>query len=333
MGEGKEGVQRSKGNIFNLSSPLVGEDEGEGVKKGKMIEEIKRLKKEKDAVILAHNYQIPEVQDIADFVGDSLELARISKEVKVSTIVFCGVKFMAETAKILSPEKKVLLPEIDAGCPLADMAKYEDVLNMKEKYPDAWVVSYVNTNADVKAITDVCCTSGNAEKVVRNVPAKKIIFLPDKNLCWYVKKKVPEKEIICWEGYCVVHRKFTVDEVIKAREKYPDAEIIVHPECEPEVQELADGIYSTSGILKRARESEKKKFIIGTEEGLLHRLKKENPDKEFYSLGSPKVCYNMKKTTLKSVRDSLEEGKYEILLPDDIIKKARASLERMIEYV
>ncbi|MCM8818790.1 MAG: quinolinate synthase NadA [Candidatus Omnitrophica bacterium] len=299
-----------------------------------MIEEILKLKKEKKVIILAHNYQIPEIQDIADFVGDSLELAKKASEIKdAKIIVFCGVKFMAETAKILSPEKKVLLPDLDAGCPLADMAKYQDVLEMKNKYPDAWIVSYVNTNADVKSITDVCCTSANAEKVVRNVPVKRIIFLPDKNLCWYVKQKVPEKEIICWEGYCFVHRKFNVDELKKAREKYPTAEIIVHPECDPDVQKLADGIYSTSGMIKRAKESNSKIFIIGTEEGLLHRLKKENPDKEFYSLGTGKICPNMKKITIEKLYQSLKEEKYEINLSYDIIEKAKKSLERMLEYI
>jgi len=298
-----------------------------------MIEEIKRQKKEKDAIILAHNYQIPEVQDIADFVGDSLELARKSAEIKCKMIVFCGVRFMAETAKILSPDKKVLLPEIDAGCPLADMANVEDVLKLKEKHPDAWIVSYVNTSAEVKAITDVCCTSANADKVVRNVPVKKIIFLPDKNLCWYVKNKVPEKEIICWDGYCFVHRKFTAEDVKKARQIYPDAEIIVHPECNPEVQVLVDGVYSTSGMLRRAGDSKAKRMVIGTEEGMLHRLKKENPEKEFYSLGAPKICYNMKKTTLESVRAALEEERYEIVLSDQIMEKARISLKRMIKYV
>ncbi|MFN4226643.1 MAG: quinolinate synthase NadA [Candidatus Ratteibacteria bacterium] len=299
-----------------------------------MIEEIIKLKKEKEAIILSHNYQIPEIQDLADFVGDSLELARKASEIKdAKIIVFCGVKFMAETAKILSPDKKVLLPDLDAGCPLADMARYEDVLKIKEKYPDAWVISYVNTNADVKSITDVCCTSANAEKVVKNVPAKKIIFLPDKNLCWYVKQKVPEKDIICWEGYCFVHRKFTVDEIKKAREKFPCGEILVHPECDPEVQKVADGIYSTSGMIRRAKESNSKIFIIGTEEGLLHRLKKENPDKEFYSLGSGKICPNMKKITIEKLYQSLKEEKYEINLPMDIIEKAKKSLERMLEYI
>ncbi len=298
-----------------------------------MKEDIRRIKQEKGAVILAHNYQLPEIQDMADFVGDSLELARKSAEIKCKLLVFCGVKFMAETAKILSPEKKVLLPEIDAGCPMADMAQPEKVVELKEKHPDAWIVSYVNTSAEVKAVTDVCCTSANADRVVKNVPAKKVIFLPDKNLCGYVRKRVPEKEILCWDGNCYVHDRFTADEVRKARAIHPDAEIIVHPECRPEVQELADGIYSTSGILRRARETKSRKLIIGTEEGMIYRLKKENPEKEFYSLGSAKICYNMKKITLKSLKTALEEDKYEITLPEEIMTKARLSLERMLEYI
>ncbi len=298
-----------------------------------MEEEIKRIKREKEAVILAHNYQIPEIQDVADFVGDSLELARKSTEITCKTIVFCGVRFMAETAKILSPGKKVLLPEIDAGCPLADMAEPGEVLELKKQHPAAWIVSYVNTSAEIKAITDVCCTSSNAAKVVRNVPAEEVIFLPDRNLCAYVRKQVPEKKIICWDGYCFVHRNFTVEEVKRVREAHPDAEIIVHPECNPEVQELADGIYSTSGMLRRARETESRTLVVATEEGMLYRLKKENPGKEFYSLGSPKICYNMKKITLKSLKAALEKERYEITLPGEIMKKARLSLERMIEYI
>jgi len=298
-----------------------------------MKKNIEKLKKEKGAVILAHNYQLPEIQELADFTGDSLELARKSAELDCKTLIFCGVKFMAETAKILSPGKKVLLPEIDAGCPLADTAEPDKVLKLKEKHPDAWIVSYVNTSAEIKAITDVCCTSANAEKVVRNVPAEEIIFLPDKNLCSYVRKRVPEKRIICWDGYCYVHRRFTPEEVKQAREAHPDAEIIVHPECDPAVQELADGIYSTSGMLRRAKETRAKKLIIGTEEGMLFRIKKEVPDKEIYSLGSPKICYNMKKITLQSLESSLEKDRYEIALPEDIMKKARLSLERMIKYI
>ncbi len=298
-----------------------------------MKKSIDRLKREKGAVILAHNYQVPEIQDIADFLGDSLELAKKSTELDCKIIIFCGVRFMAETAKILSPEKKVLIPEIDAGCPLADMAQPDEVLKLKEKHPNAWIVSYVNTSAEIKAITDVCCTSANAEKVVRNVPTRKIIFLPDRNLCYYVKKRVQEKEIVCWDGYCYAHRRFTAEEVKTARETYPSAEILVHPECNPEVQELADGIYSTSGMLRRAKGTKAETIVIGTEEGMIYRLKKEVPEKSFYSLGSAKTCYDMKKITVESLKNALERERYEITLPEKIMEKARHSLERMIEYI
>ncbi len=299
-----------------------------------ILDEIKNLKKEKNAVILAHNYQIPEIQDIADFTGDSLELAKKASEIKdCNMIFFCGVRFMAETAKILSPEKRVFLPAKDAGCPLADMAKVADVMEMKNKYPEAWVVSYVNTSAEVKAITDVCCTSSNAAKVIENVPVDSIIFLPDKNLGYFVKKQVPEKKLILWDGHCFVHRMFKMEDLKAAREKYPDAEIIVHPECDPEIQDNADCILSTSGMLKRAKVSTAKRFIIGTEEGLIHRLKKENPDKEFFSLGAGRVCFNMKKTTVEKLKDCMKNENNEIILSQDIMEKARKSLEAMIRYI
>ncbi|HOK79606.1 MAG TPA: quinolinate synthase NadA [bacterium] len=299
-----------------------------------LIDEIKQLQKEKNAVILAHNYQLPEIQDIADFTGDSLELARKAKEVEAAQmIVFCGVRFMAETAKILNPGKKVLLPAPDAGCPLADMAKVEDVVEMKKKYLGAFVVSYVNTSAQVKAVSDVCCTSSNAPAVVRNVPSDTVIFLPDKNLGYFVQKQVPEKKLIVWDGYCFVHRQFTFADLKKARELYPDSEILVHPECNPEIQENADFVLSTSGMLKRAKVSQAKTIIIGTEEGLLHKLKKENPEKQFFSLGPARICVNMKKTTLEKLKNCLENEDNEIILEDEIMKKARNALERMIEYV
>jgi len=299
-----------------------------------ILDEIKNLKKEKNAVILAHNYQIPEIQDIADFTGDSLELAKKASEmIDCNMIFFCGVRFMAETAKILSPEKRVFLPAKDAGCPLADMAKVADVMEMKNKYPEAWVVSYVNTSAEVKAITDVCCTSSNAAKVIENVPVDSIIFLPDKNLGYFVKKQVPEKKLILWDGHCFVHRMFKMEDLKAAREKYPDAEIIVHPECDPEIQDNADCILSTSGMLKRAKVSTAKRFIIGTEEGLIHRLKKENPDKEFFSLGAGRVCFNMKKTTVEKLKDCMKNENNEIILSQDIMEKARKSLEAMIRYI
>jgi len=294
---------------------------------------IEKLKVKKNAVLLAHNYQIPAIQDIADYLGDSLELAKISQNLKEDIIVFCGVKFMAETAKILSPQKTVLLPAQDADCPLADMADEESLIKIKKDHPDAWVVSYVNTSASIKALSDVCCTSANAIAVVKNVPTKKVIFVPDKNLAWWVKKNVPEKEIIFWQGYCLVHEYFSVDDLRKTRKLHPDAEIIVHPECRREVLKESDYVLSTSGMLKRAKESKSLKFIIGTEVGLIYRLKKENPEKEFYSLGSAKTCLNMKKTALADVYEALSDEKYKIELDQDIINKSKIALKRMVEYV
>jgi len=297
------------------------------------IERINKLKAKKKAVILAHNYQFPEIQEIADFLGDSLELSRISRDLNAPLIVFCGVRFMAETAKILSPDKKVLLPVSDAGCPLADMVEPEQLMQLKKKHPDTWVVSYVNTSAEIKALSDVCCTSANAVKVVSNIPAKKIIFTPDKNLGWWVKKNVPEKEIIIWEGFCYVHEQFTLHDLEEARKNLPEAEVIVHPECRSEILERADFVLSTSGMLKQARRSKAQKIIIGTEEGLIHRLRRENPAKEFYSLGAARVCLNMKKTTLNEVYQSLDKEVCPIDLDKQIIDKARVALERMISYV
>jgi len=301
--------------------------------KTELIERIKELKEKKKAVILAHNYQIPEIQDLADFVGDSLELARVSKDLEQNLIVFCGVRFMAETTKILSPEKKVLLPSDTAGCPLAEMIKEKDILFLKEKYPDAWVVSYVNSSAKIKALSDVCCTSANAVKVVKNIPAKRVIFVPDRNLGWWVKRNVPDKEVILTQGYCYVHQGFSLEDLERVKTLYPDAEVLVHPEAPPELLERADFVLSTSGMLKRVRDSLNDKFIIGTEEGLIYRLKKENPYKEFYSLGIPRICQDMKKTTLENLFDSLENEIFEITLKREIINKAKKALERMLEYV
>jgi quinolinate synthase len=298
-----------------------------------LVRKIEKLKKERGAVLLAHNYQIPQIQDIADFLGDSLELAKKSMGLKEEVIVFCGVQFMAETAKILSPEKTVLLPVREAGCPLADMVTESELLNLKQRHPDAWVVSYVNTPANIKALSDVCCTSANAISVVKNVPSKKVIFTPDKNLAWWVQKNLPEKEVIFWQGFCLVHEYFCADDIKQVRTVHPEAEIIVHPECRAEVIEGADHVASTSGMLKRAKESAAKIFVIGTEEGMIYRLKKENPQKTFYSLGSARTCVNMKKTTLSDVAAALKESKHKTELEEDIMDKARKALERMVEYV
>ena len=296
-----------------------------------IVEEITKLKKEKNAVILVHNYQRPEIQDIADFLGDSLGLSREAAKTDAKIIVFCGVRFMAETAKILSPEKIVLLPRKEAGCPMADMITAENLRILKEKYPDAKVVSYVNTNADVKAESDICCTSANAVEVVKRVKANKIIFTPDKNLAAYCQRFV-DKEIIPWNGYCYVHEKIRKEEVRLAKEKFPDALLLVHPECNPSVIDLADEVLSTSGMLNFAKKSDKKRFLIGTEEGLIYRLKKENPGKEFYAAGTAKMCRNMKLTTLNDVYSSLKEERYAIELSEGIIKSAQKALMGMLKY-
>ncbi len=296
-------------------------------------EEILRLKEEKNAVLLVHNYQAPEIQDIADFLGDSLELSKKSRDVEKEIIVFAGVRFMAETAKILSSLKTVLLPVQEAGCPLADMIDTQQLVELKKEHPDAWVVSYVNTSAQIKALSDVCCTSANAVTVVKNVPVKKVIFVPDKNLGWWVKKNVPQKEIIIWPGYCFVHEYFSLKDLRAAKKIHPDAEVMAHPECVKEILEEADFVVSTVGMLRRAKESKAEKFIIGTEEGLIYRLSKENPGKKFYSLGTAKICTSMKMTTLEDIYRALSKNEHKIELGPEIINKALVALERMVNYV
>jgi len=293
--------------------------------------EIYKLKKEKNALIVAHNYQIDEVQEIADFVGDSFYLSKVCAERPEEVIVFCGVHFMAESAKILSPHKKVLLPEIDAGCPLADMVTAEDVENLKKKYPDYSIVCYINSPASVKAKSDVICTSSNAVKIVREFPNDKIIFLPDKNLGSFVKKQVPEKDIILWEGFCITHYKIKKEDVEKAKSAHPNALVLVHPECRPEVVELADFVGSTKQIIDFATASKEKEFIIGTEMGVLYSLKKLNPDKKFYILHPGMICPNMKKNTLQSVRDALLYERYQIEVEEEIIQGAKKALAKMLE--
>lgn len=293
--------------------------------------EIYKLKREKNALIVAHNYQIDEVQEIADFVGDSFYLSKVCAERPEEVIVFCGVHFMAESAKILSPHKKVLLPEIDAGCPLADMVTAEDVENLKKKYPDYSIVCYINSPASVKAKSDVICTSSNAVKIVREFPNDKIIFLPDKNLGSFVRKQVPEKDIILWEGFCITHYKIKKEDVEKAKTAHPNALVLVHPECRPEVVELADFVGSTKQIIDFATASKEKEFIIGTEMGVLYSLKKLNPDKKFYILHPGMICPNMKKNTLQSVRDALLYERYQIEVEEEIIQGAKRALAKMLE--
>lgn len=296
-----------------------------------LAEEIQKLKKEKNAIILAHNYQMPEVQDIADVVGDSYSLSRHAADTSSDVIVFCGVHFMAESAKILSPDKIVLLPVLDAGCPMADMVTAPRLREMKAKYPDAAVVCYVNSSAEVKAESDICCTSSNALKVVQSLEKKQVIFVPDENLGSYVASKVKDKEIILWKGFCITHKRVKAEEVKKIRQLHPNAKILMHPECEPEVQKLADFLGSTSEIIRHAREIPDRDIIIGTEEGVIHTLRKQNPDKNFYLLSSGLICTNMKKTRIEDVHNALLNMKHEIHVDEDIRMKALKSLEEMLK--
>ena len=294
------------------------------------IQHIQELKAKHNAVIIAHNYQPPEIQDIADLLGDSLALATEGANLPHDVIIFCGVNFMAETAKILSPEKKVIHPEPASRCPMAAMITPEALREMKAKHPDAVVVSYVNTTADVKAETDICCTSGNAVKVIKSIPEKKIIFTPDKNLGMYVQRFVPEKEILCWEGFCGTHQNNITIERLKAlKEQHPGAEVIVHPECTPEVIDFANHVFSTHGMLEHAKTSKVTKFIMGTEKEMAYRLSQDVPEKTFIPVAEA-ICPNMKKITLEKVIASLETLEPELTLPDDIMQKAKIPLERMV---
>ncbi len=295
-----------------------------------LADRIQKLKEEKDAIILAHNYQIGEVQDIADFVGDSLQLSIEASKVTNSIIVFCGVHFMAETAKILNPDKMVLLPDGNAGCPMADMITADQLKELKEKHPGAVVICYVNSTAEVKALSDICCTSSNAIKIVGSVPDKKeIIFIPDKYLGSYIQEKTGRK-MIFWNGYCPTHIRINAKQIIELKKKHLDSEIIVHPENTPEVIEVADRVESTGGMLKYMKDSKSKSFIVGTEVGILHRLKKENPDKEFIPAFARAICPNMKLTNLEKVLWSLEEEETKIEVPEDIAAKAKSAIDRMI---
>lgn len=294
--------------------------------------QILRLKQEKDALILAHNYQILAVQEVADFVGDSLELSQKAMEARKRIVVFCGVRFMAEVAKILNPDAKVLMPREDASCPMADMITPEEIAELKERYPDATVCSYINTNADVKAASDVCCTSANASEVVARLESKRVIFAPDMNLAAYVQRSV-DKEIIPCNGFCYVHTRFTGADVEWARKAYPKAVVIVHPECKPEVIDLADRVLSTSGMLRFARSADSQEIVVGTEEGLIERMRKEIPGKQFFSLGRAQMCTNMKRTRLGDVLAALENEINEIRIDDGALEAARKPLEKMFALI
>ena len=295
-------------------------------------QELKDLARAKNAIVIAHNYQRPEIQDAADFTGDSLELSRLAAETDAEIILFCGVHFMAETAHILSPQKKVLLSDINAGCPMADMITAEDLVKLKQEHPEALVVAYVNTSAAVKAETDICCTSANAARVVSNIPTgREIIFIPDRNLAMYVEKQTG-RQMIKWDGFCPTHDFITSDDIIKTREQHPDALVLAHPECLPEVQEIADSLESTSGMIRYALASDAGEFIIATEMGLIHRLKLENPDKRFYSPTKKAICPNMKMTTLSKAIQTLREERYEIRMDAGIRRRALAAVEAMVSY-
>lgn len=295
-----------------------------------IVEKIKELAQKKDAVILAHNYTRPEIQDIADFVGDSLELSRTASRLSSKVIVFCGVRFMAETAYILSPDKVVLMPDPLAGCPMADMITASQLRRLKEEHPGAKVVCYVNSSAEVKAESDICCTSANAVDIVKRLDAKEIIFVPDKYLGTYVSK-MTGKRLILWQGYCPIHAMMRADDIIRMKQEHPRAKVVVHPECPPEVTDIADAVRSTSGMLRYVKETDAEEFIIGTESGIIYRMEKENPEKRFFPVRKDTICINMKKITLEKVLNSLEKDEYRIIVPDEIRVKALRSIERMLE--
>ena len=298
-----------------------------------LVVKIKELKKKRNAIILAHNYQLPEVQDIADFRGDSLELSRAAAKTDAKVIVFCGVYFMAETASILSPGKLVIMPDISAGCPMANMMNAEDLRQLKEQYPHAVAVGYVNTTAAVKAELDYCCTSTNAIAVINALRDKKeIIFVPDKYLADYVSRKTGRK-LITWHGFCPTHVKILAEDVKREKKFHPKAKVMVHPECLPAVVALADTVLSTSQMAKFAKENPAKEFIVGTEAGLVYRLKTDNPDKEFYLASERAVCPNMKRTTQEKVLWALEELKDEVKVAENIRKKAHLAIERMLAII
>lgn len=298
-----------------------------------IVEKIQTLKQKRNAVILAHNYQPGEIQDIADFTGDSLGLSIQAAQTDADVIVFCGVLFMAETAAILSPEKTVLLPEKKAGCPMADMIDAQQLTELKSRHPDALVVCYVNSTAEVKALSDYCCTSGNALELVRTLPKdREIIFVPDKNLGGFIVERTGI-EMILWPGYCSTHVRIQPEDVETARTKYPNAKLLAHPECNPDVRSLADELLSTGGMLKFAKTTDVNEFIIATENGIIHSLEKQNPEKQFYPVTEKAICPNMKKISLEKVAWALEDMRYEITVPEPVRSKAKRSLDRMLQVI
>jgi len=295
-----------------------------------LVEKISALKKKRNAVILVHNYQLGEVQDIADFVGDSLELSQNAAETAASVIVFCGVQFMAETASILCPDKVVLLPDINAGCPMADMITAERLRAKRKEHPQAVVVCYVNSPAEVKAESDICCTSANAVKVVESLDAQEILFVPDQYLGHYVSARTGKKMIL-WPGFCPTHARIKPERIKELKQEYPQARVVVHPECRPEVIALAHEVASTSGMCRYARRDEVREMVVGTEVGIIHRLRKENPGKRFIPISEQAICPDMKLITLEKVLRSLEEMSPEVKVPEEIRLKAKAAVDKILE--
>jgi quinolinate synthase len=298
--------------------------------RAQLAEKILSLKKERNAVILAHNYQLGEVQDIADLVGDSLELSQNAARTNADVIIFCGVHFMAETASILCPDKIVLLPVMEAGCPMANMIRAEDLRKMKKEHPGAVIVCYINTTAEVKAESDICCTSANAVRLVQRLEAREIIFVPDQYLGHYVSTKTGKKMIL-WPGYCPTHVRIQAEDIHRLRKMYPRAEVMVHPECRPEVVAIADFVLSTGGMIRHAKSSQAAEIIVGTEIGMIYRLRKENPDKVFIPISEQAVCPNMKMITLENILWSMEDMSPQVKVAENIRLKAKKAVDRMIE--
>ena len=297
-----------------------------------IIDDIKKLKEEKNAVILAHYYVAPEVQSIADYIGDSFYLSKIAVGLKEQTIVFCGVSFMGESAKILNPEKTVLMPDMSADCAMAHMATIEAIEKVRNEYDDVAVVCYINSTAELKEYSDVCVTSANAVNIVKKLPNKNIYFIPDKNLAHFVAEQVPEKNFIFNEGFCPVHEKMKVEEVMELKREHPEAKVLSHPECNPKIREISDYLGSTSGIIKYATEHKADEYIICTENGVLYELEKQNPDTTFYFTKTDPVCQDMKSITLEKIKNVLESYENEVLISEEKIEKSKKSLVRMLEY-
>lgn len=296
-----------------------------------LVEEIKRLKEEKNAIILAHSYQNIEIDEVADFVGDSLYLSRRAKDTNADIIVFAGVYFMAQTAKIISPEKKVLLPNLNAGCLMADMINHEQMVKFKEPYPNTPVVCYINSTAEVKAECDICCTSSNALEIVKSLNSKRVLFIPDANLGKWVESKLDGVEVITYDGNCPVHNNIDTQDILDARKKYPNAKILIHPECKPEVSKLGDYVGSTSGIIDYVKAHKDTQYVIVTEKGVADRLKRDYPDREFILIKNDMLCESMKLTSLEEIKYSLEHEVNEITLDEDIRLKSASCIKRMLK--